>query len=157
MTESVADPAIPAVVFTLRTRLFAFEQHGAATLLPWLQRYAGASSVPGLPQWSLGLLNVRGTVQMAVDLGCLLGLGPSVTGPESRLIFLEQGPVQLGLLVDTEVGVRYLQGCGEPAPGEHLPFVFGTATQEGRRLLVLDGAAILRYVADQLGKTTQVP
>ena len=49
MTDKVAGETVPAVVFSLRSRLFAFEQHGTATLLPWLQRFVGTSPVPGLP------------------------------------------------------------------------------------------------------------
>jgi purine-binding chemotaxis protein CheW len=155
MTDSAAEQTIPAVVFTLRTQLYALEQHGNATLLPWLQRYIGASAIPGLPPWSLGLLNVRGTVQMAVDLGCVLGLGLSFPGPESRLIFLERGSVQIGLLVDTEIGVRYLQTSGEPLPTEHNPFAMRSASLDGRPLVVLDGYAIIRYIGEQLGMPAQ--
>lgn len=151
MIEDVADQTMPAVVFTLRTRLFALEQQGTATLLPWLQRFAGASSIPGLPPWSLGLLNIRGTVQMAVDLGHLLGLGQSAPGPESRLIFLELRSIQLGLLVDTEIGVRYLHPAGDPPPEEAIPFAIKSATLDGRSLVVLDGAAVIRHVAEQFG------
>ena len=156
MTDTAADQAAPAVIFTLRTRLFALEQHGTATLLPWLQRYTAASPIPGLPSWSLGLLNVRGTVQMAVDLGCLLGFEQSAPSPESRLIFVELGPIQLGLLVDSEIGVRYLQAADEPPSEQNIPFVSRAASLDGRPLLVLDGAAVIRHVADQLGAPAHV-
>ncbi len=152
MTNKVAEQTVPAVVFSIRTRLFAFEQGGAATLLPWLQRFAGASSIPGLPPWSLGLLNVRGTVQMAVDLGQILGFGPSTPGSDSRLIFLEHGPIQLGLLVDTEIGVRYLRPGGAVSADESTPFAIREATLDERSVAVLDGAAVIRFVAEQLGK-----
>ena len=156
MTDKVAGETVPAVVFSLRNRLFAFEQHGTATLLPWLQRFGGTSPVPGLPAWSLGLLNVRGTVQMAVDLGHVLGFGQSDPGPDSRLIFLERGPVQLGLLVDTEIGVRYLRPAGAASPEERTPFVIKLATLDAHTVAVLDGAAVIQFVAEQLGTPARV-
>ena len=151
MTDVVAEQTIPAVVFSLRTRLFAFEQPGTATLLPWLQRFANASPIPGLPPWVLGLLNVRGTVQMAVDFGQILGFGQSTPDPASRLIFLEHGPIQLGLLVDTEIGVRYLRTAGTVSSDASIPFVIKAATLDTRPVAVLDGAAVVRFVAEQLG------
>jgi purine-binding chemotaxis protein CheW len=139
-----------ALTFALRDRLYALEQRGAATLLPWLQRYAPPSATPGLPEWCLGLLNVRGTVQMLADLGALLGLGPSEIGENSRLIFIEHGTAQLGLLVDREIGVRTLGLSESPADELSRPFVSCHASLEGRSVLVLDGASVIRHVAEEL-------
>lgn len=151
----MADPGLPrtisAITFVMRSRLFALEQGGRAVLLPWLQRYTGASPLPGLPRWCLGLLNVRGTVQMAVDLGDLLGLGPSEVTTESRLIFIEYGSAQLGLLVDAEIGVRYLQVPAAPGAEDPIPFFGRTAWLDSHTVAVLDGARIAQHVAEQLG------
>jgi chemotaxis signal transduction protein len=151
MYDNSTGGAFPAIAFAVRTRLYAFEQRGAATLLPWLQRYTTPSPAPGLPTWCLGILNVRGTVQMAVDLGMLLGYGQSDTSDGSRLIFIEHGEAQLGLLVDLEIGVRYLRPNDSPEDALGGPFATSTAMLETRSVTVLDGAAIIRHVAEQLG------
>jgi chemotaxis signal transduction protein len=106
--------------------------------------------VPGLPEWLLGLLNVRGTVQMVVDLGHLLGHGRSDAGDSSRLIFIEHGTAQLGLLVDREIGVRYLRPDDAPEHAMGGAFAMGCALLENHPVTVLDGAAIIRHVADAL-------
>ena len=139
-----------AITFALRDGLYALEQRGAATLLPWLQRYMVPSEAPGLPGWCLGLINVRGTVQMVADTGQLLGLGPSAVGDESRLIFIEQHAAQLGLLVDREIGVRMLRLADtspDPIAGD---FVACAALLDDQQVLVLDGARIIAFAADVL-------
>ena len=150
MKDSGSGRVFAALVFSVRGRLYAFEQRGQATLLPWLQRYRSASAAPGLPDWCLGLLNVQGAVQMVVDLGHLLQEGRSDIAAGSRLIFIEHGAARLGLLVDEEIGVRYLR------PGEPLDmqtahaFANGGAWLESQAVTVLDGAAIVQHVAEEL-------
>jgi chemotaxis signal transduction protein len=151
MPESAAEQTFPAIAFVIRSRVYAVEQRGRATLLPWLQRFSGASPAPGLPEWCLGLLNVRGTVQVAIDLGNVLGLGQSQANDNSRLIFIELGSAQLGMLVDAEIGVRNLRWADASESGEGSPFYVGTALLDAREVTVLDGAAIIRFVAAQLG------
>jgi chemotaxis signal transduction protein len=149
MSERVQTRQFLAIVFLLRGRLHALEQRGAATLLPWLQRYAPPSGAPGLPEWCWGLLNVRGAVQLIVDLGGMMGHGPSAISEHSRLIFIEHGAAQLGLVVDREVGVRTLRP-GDAAHDSGVPFAASGAFLEDRPVLVLDGAAIIRQVAEAL-------
>ena len=141
---------IPAIVFGVRDTIYALEQHGTAVLLPWLQRYSATSHVPGLPNWCKGLLNVRGTVQMVVDLGQLLGFIPCDLGEHCRLIFIEYGGATLGLLVDFEIGVRYLRAPDSPVSARSVPFSRGIAMLEERPVIVLDGAALIAHVAEDL-------
>lgn len=150
MPESATGRVFAALVFGVRGRLYAFEQRGEATLLPWLQRYRPISAAPGLPEWCLGLLNVRGTVQMVADLGYLFGQGRSDTGDSSRLIFIEYGSAQLGLLVDQEIGVRYLRPHKTIEDVMAEPFIGGGALLENEQIGVLNGAAIIHHVAEAL-------
>jgi chemotaxis signal transduction protein len=151
MHPTTIDRVFPAIAFSVRDDMYAFEQQGTATLLPWLQRFTAASPAPALPVWCIGLLNVRGTVQMAVDLGYLLGYGQSDAAEGSRLIFLEHGLAQLGLLVDSEIGVRDLRPARAANESVGRPFAISSATLNGHPVTVLDGAAIISYVAEQLG------
>jgi len=150
MAENMNGRVFAALVFDVRGQLYALEQRGSATLLPWLQRYRSVSPTPGLPDWCLGLLNVRGTVQVVTDLGHLLQEGRSEVADGSRLIFIEHGAAQLGLLVDQEVGVRYLRPGEVSDPTDTRQFSAAPAWLENRPVTVLDGAAIIQYVAEAL-------
>jgi chemotaxis signal transduction protein len=139
-----------ALVFEVRGILYALEQRGSVTLLPWLQRYRPVSPSPGLPEWCLGLLNVRGTVQLVADLGHLLREGRSELADGSRLIFIEHGTARLGLLVDEEIGVRYIRPGDVPEPLGSDQFSHGSAWLENKAVRMLDGGAIIQHVAEAL-------
>ncbi|HWE63872.1 MAG TPA: chemotaxis protein CheW [Chloroflexota bacterium] len=149
MDDRPAERPFLAIIFLLRERLYALEQRGAAPLLPWLQRYARPSAAPGLPDWCQGVLNVRGTVQMVVDLGCLLGLGLSAITDQSRLIFIEHGSAQLGMMVDREIGVRTVRRA-DVARDHGVPFIAGGALFDDRAVTVLNGAEIMQHIAGAL-------
>ena len=138
---------VPALVFTVRGRLYGLLQDGGATLLPWLQRYAPPGAVPGVPSWMLGLLNVQGTVQAIVDLGAFLDLGASAPNDKSRLVFVERDELRVGLLVDSTTGIRYLDAVDYGSYDAAEPLVAGWAVSNGQRVRVLDGAALIDALA----------
>jgi chemotaxis signal transduction protein len=142
---------VPALVFTVRGRLYGLLQDGGAALLPWLQRYAAPGPVPGVPPWMLGLLSVQGTVQAIADLGAFLGFGASVPNDNSRLIFVEHGELRTGLLVDGASGVRFLDTIEYSGYNADEPMVAGLATMGSRQIYVLDGVALLDSLARSLG------
>lgn len=142
---------VPALVFTVRGRLYGLLQDGGAALLPWLQRYDTPGSVPGVPSWMLGLLSVQGTVQAIADLGAFLGFGTSIPTDESRLIFIEHGDLRVGLLVDGVSGIRYFDTVDYTGYSADEPLVAGSATFNGQHVRVLDGIALLYNLAGTLG------
>ena len=142
---------VPALVFTVRGRLYGLLQDGGAALLPWLQRYSPPGPVHGVPSWMMGLLSVQGTVQAIVDLGAFLGYGPSVPSDHSRLIFVEREEVRVGLMVDGASGIRY---CDNVDIGEHNPeepLVAGTTSVNGQGVHILDGVGLIDALARALG------
>ena len=142
---------VPALVFTLRGRLFALLQDGGAALLPWMQRYDIPGGVPGVPDWMLGLLSVQGTVQAVADLGAYLGYGKSVPTDESRLIFVEHGDVRVGLLVDGATGMRYFDTIEYAGFSADEPLVAGAASLNDQQVRILDGVALVNSLATALG------
>jgi chemotaxis signal transduction protein len=141
---------VPALVFTLRGHFYGLLQNGGAALLPWLQRYTPPSAIPGVPPWMLGLLNVQGTVQAIVDLGAFLGLGASAPNDHSRLVFVEQDELQVGLLVDSTTGMRYVDAVDYGSHDAAEPLVAGAGTSNGQRVRVLDGVALIAALARDL-------
>ncbi len=142
---------VPALVFTVRGRLYGLLQDGGAALLPWLQRYTAPGPVPGVPDWVLGLISVQGTVQAVIDLGAFLGLGPCQPGDDARLLFIEHEQLRVGLLVDSAAGIRYLDTLDYTGYSADDPLTAGVATMSGHRVCVMDGVAVLASLARVLG------
>lgn len=142
---------VPALIFTVRGRGYGLLQDGGAALLPWLQRYTTVSPVPGVPAWLLGLLHVQGTVQAVVDLGAFMGYGESPRDAHTRLIFIERAELRAGLLVDSAAGIRYLDRVECDGYTDDQPLLAGTATMNGERLHILDGALLIDALAGALG------
>lgn len=58
------------------------------------------SYVPGMPEYILGVINVRGEIESVLDLRSVLGLSRSALKAQSRVILGEAQGFRSGLLVD---------------------------------------------------------
>jgi len=109
--------------------------------------------VPFVPDWVLGVTNLRGDILAVLDLGTLFALPPlSGSGPKERTGRLlvtrnGSGDVQAGLLVDgvhgiTTIGKSEIAPPGSSVRGKVAAFLTGVGEREGRLLALLDPDAI---------------
>ncbi|XXF77388.1 chemotaxis protein CheW [Myxococcaceae bacterium GXIMD 01537] len=94
------------------------------------------SRVPRAPPAITGVMNMRGRVVTVVELRQLLGL-PDGPTPPSRVVLLDRGRRDLGLLVSDVDGIEALERVS-PAPGKAIPAVRGLARLKGLGVTVLD-------------------
>ena len=94
------------------------------------------SRVPRAPPAISGVMNLRGRVVTVVELRQLLGL-PDGTTPPARVVLLDRGRRDLGLLVTDVDGIEALERV-TPAPGKSIPAVRGVARLKGLGVTVLD-------------------
>src|SRR5262249_58999845 len=66
-----------------------------------MESYAGATPVPGVPDWVAGLMQIRGRVVPVVDLRRRFGLPAEAPALGARIIVLGAGSRVIGLLVDS--------------------------------------------------------
>lgn len=103
-----------------------------------------------VPRFVAGLVNLRGEVVAAIDLGLFLGLAPVRRGPETRILIARAGGRTAGLLVDRVAEVRSVdEGTLQPATdvlgGDFGRALRGVATVEGGAPIgVLDLGQILQ-------------
>ena len=74
-----------------------------------IQRTPGITSLPRVPDWVLGVTNLRGNVVSVVDLKRFLGTPANdVVGPVQRVVMTHSlvDDVDTGFLVDQVVGIR---------------------------------------------------
>jgi len=63
--------------------------------------------VPGTQPWIKGLANIRGTLLPIVDLQDYLGQPAISLKQQSRILIIQQGELNVGLLVDEVIGLRH--------------------------------------------------
>ena len=148
-TETAAEQAPAAavdgqyLVFTLAGEQFAVEVPRLLQIRSW----GDVVPVPGAPDYVLGRTDLQGSKLIVVDLRARLALGRNLPTPRTLVIVLSftcNGVfLPVGFTVDASSGAQELaHGPGNLEPDRHLAvsrdFVRGTATADGREVVVLD-------------------
>ncbi len=101
--------------------------------------------VPNVPEWVLGVANLRGDILSVVDLRVFLGLPPRYQGEESRMLVMQSSDKEIStcLIVDDVRGIRYLQmdrlaKHTVPATDVMAQFIDGVLKQDESEIMVLD-------------------
>ena len=74
-----------------------------------IQRVPKVTLLPNVPNWVLGVANLRGNILSVVDLRLLLGMAPFDAAPSSRRLVVTQSlvdDVDTGFIVDRVIGIR---------------------------------------------------
>lgn len=111
------------------------------------------SKVPRSPPPVRGVINLRGRVVTVVELGGLIGLGEPVS-PSQKIVLLDRGRRDLGLLVTDVDGIEVIEKIG-PAPGKATAAVRGVARLKGLAVTVLDPEGVDAAVAALFGPLRQ--
>lgn len=107
------------------------------------------TSMPFVPSYFLGLINLRGQVLSAIDLRMRFRL-PAARSPENSMIILDLGPTQVGILVDSVIAVVAPQEseiCEPPSieGSHHTEFVSGVFRNKEGLVLLIDIEKILTH------------
>ncbi|MFL5318198.1 MAG: chemotaxis protein CheW [Myxococcaceae bacterium] len=95
------------------------------------------SRVPRAPKAVRGVMNLRGRVVTVVELSRLLGMEEEEPGAAQKIVLLDRGRRDIGLLVTDVEGIESIERIG-PAPGQQLPAVKGLARLKGLAVTVMD-------------------
>lgn len=100
------------------------------------------ASVPGSPDWVLGVVNLRGSILTLVDTARLLGAGSWQPSKDARMLVVGRDD-PAALAVDRLTGMRRLTDISRSPsvaslPGRAQEFVTGVHHSEGDWLSVLD-------------------
>lgn len=101
--------------------------------------------VPGTPPFVLGIVNVRGRILSVVDLKTFFELPAQGLSDLNKVIVVDDGNVEFGILADAIAGVHPLSKAAIQPP---LPTLTGIRGEYLKgvthdRLVVLDGAKLL--------------
>jgi purine-binding chemotaxis protein CheW len=109
-----------------------------------------ATPVPNVPEWVLGVANLRGDIVSVIDLRIFMGLPDADPGQDKRMLVARSsdGEISTCVLVDQVRGIRYLNldQIRQPttAVTEFIEeFVDGVCEIEGQEFMVLDFDRVL--------------
>lgn len=110
----------------------------------------GVTPVPNVPDWVLGVSNLRGDLISVVDLRMFFGLERTTFTESARMLVgrTSQEDLTVGLIVDRAQGIRHLpvEQIEKPTAGiesQISPYLLGTYEHEGNLLVVLDLDSVL--------------
>jgi purine-binding chemotaxis protein CheW len=102
--------------------------------------------LPGLPDFVLGIINLRGQILSIIDLKILLNLPASGLGELNKIIIIQNDKMEFGILADKVIGTYSLnslllrQSSKENIPGTTNAYL-KTVTSD--HLIILDAKALL--------------
>jgi purine-binding chemotaxis protein CheW len=138
---AAAHDQIAVVEFLLAHETYALESALVREVYP----LRDLTSLPGTPEFVVGIVNVRGQIVAIIDLRRLFDLPTRGLTDLNKVIVLHNQDRELGLLADAVLGVRRisLQDIQAPLPtltGIHAEYLRGVTRD---RTVILDGVRIL--------------
>ena len=135
---------------------FGKEEFGVSTLyVHEIIRITEITSVPNVPEFISGVINLRGEIIPVVNLKECFGMDSfEVEADSMRIVVVEANQLVVGFVVDSvsEV-IKISQDVVEPPPGVlsaiDTDYITGVAKLENRLLALLDIEALLNYLENQ--------
>lgn len=133
------DPVLQWVTFHLGDEKYGVNVMQVQEVL----RVSEIAPVPGAPSYVLGIINLRGNVVTVVDTRSRFGMVPKELEDASRILIIESGDQEVGLLVDCVSEVVYLRASEvEVTPNvgneENSRFIQGVSNREDDLLILVD-------------------
>jgi purine-binding chemotaxis protein CheW len=129
------------------------EQFAVGTLrVREIIEYGNITSVPMMPGFIRGVINLRGAVVPVIDLNARFGRAETAASRRTCIVILEvqgdEGTHVLSIIVDSVSAVRHIDAANiEPAPsfGTHIraDFIDGMAKVNGAFVILLDLGKVL--------------
>jgi purine-binding chemotaxis protein CheW len=140
--------SIKLIIFTLQNGYYAFGRESIKEILP-----AGKiNGVPGVPDFILGVINVRGDIESVIDINGFLGLPEQETDSSKNIIIAEGEEIRSGILVNSVEDVMDFQENSIQPPLASLndkikQFVIGETEYKEQSVTVLNVKEIFKNVS----------
>jgi len=102
--DEVDEDRFQALVARVGSELYAMP----ATRCKSIVKFGRVTRVPRMPDFMLGVINLRGQIVSVVDMGKFLGLGVAEDGPRTRLVVVESQGARSAFKVDEVLGIDWV-------------------------------------------------
>ncbi|MBO8170996.1 MAG: chemotaxis protein CheW [Bacillaceae bacterium] len=136
--EAVVDE-IKAIVFRLQNEEYGVEVEQVKSI----ERLETITRVPKTPPFVKGVINLRGVVTPIIDLASRFNLPETEYTEETRVIIVNVGDIEVGLIVDAandviDIPVNAIEPPPEVVGGVKAEYLRGVAKMENRLLILLN-------------------
>lgn len=137
--------AVQHVVFALDETQYAIPIQNVLEI----SRPPSVTAIPNVPDWLLGIANLRGDIVSIVDLRRFLGMTAADPARTARLMMVRslREDIQVGFIVDGVREIAYVNEIARlpesPASDQVRPYLTGIAGRDKRMLVLLDPERLL--------------
>ena len=145
--EEVKEETIALVPFRLAAEWYAIE----ITKVKEVIRAKNITYLPSSPDYIAGIVNLRGNILSVTDLKKHFGLAPEELTDKSRIVVIESGVLETGLLADEvaealEIPISEIDPVLPTIPIERAEFIEGECKTEDRLIGILRIEKILEKI-----------
>ncbi len=149
--ETTADvnlASVKLVIFTLLNGYYAFQGESIKEILPTSK----INVVPGVPNFILGVINVRGDIESVININDFLGLPEQNSENDKNIIIAEGAGIRSGILVSSVEDVMDFPEASIQPPLSSLnekikPFVIGETDYKKKNVTVLNVQEIFKNIS----------
>lgn len=138
------------VIFSLGPEWFAFPGQTIREILP----YSPITLVPGLPDYFLGIINVRGDLESVIDLQRIIYGQPSKTDLMNRILLTKKPACSTGFKVDyvhdiVDLPLSAIRPVSNIADKEKEKYFSGEFQYKSHTVLILNMQALINDLIDE--------
>ncbi|GAK60051.1 CheW-like protein [Candidatus Vecturithrix granuli] len=135
----IEEKFIQLVIILLAEHYYAF--YGSA--IKEIVTVPEIAYVPGMPDYILGVIYIRGDIESVLDLRRILKLPQNVMTKRSRIIIGEAAELRSGLLVDSvedvlEIPEDQISASSAILDEDRAGYIRGESSYKGKELIILD-------------------
>lgn len=114
-------------------------------------RVTEIAPVPGAPDYVMGIINLRGNVVTVVDTRKRFGLMSTEPTDSSRIVIIEVGGQEIGMMVDSvaevvDLPVSSIESAPNIGNDDSSRFIQGVTSIEGKLLILVD---VIKFLGDE--------
>ncbi len=142
----IDEEKVKMVIFSLSDNFYAFYVSEVQEILPLVKEPA---DVPGMPDFIIGIINVRGNIESVIDIHRFMGLGQASNTPDTRIIIAAKEGIRSGIRVDYVADVIDIPVSSVDPPIPNIDesvkeFVIGRMTYDNQNVNILDVGNIFK-------------
>jgi purine-binding chemotaxis protein CheW len=136
---AIEEKKVQFVVFLLGNKYYAFYGECIKEIIT----VSEITYVPGMPEYILGVINVRGEIESVLDLRTVLSLPINPMTKRSRIMIGQVNDVRSGLFVDSvedvlEIPEDHIHESGAVIDSDRTDYIAGESMYKEHELILLD-------------------